>query len=371
MALTYFALPANVEHIATVASLDKEPVETSLRTLSNRSLVVPDQEERAFSVVPMVVDFLRRERPKVVAETGDRLEQRAFAMIVENGYQEHGRFPVLDEAWPTVAPALSLFVAGSNERLQTMCDALRLFLEFTGRWDEWLSLEQKAEARAVAVSDYNSAGRRAFQAGWVLHLRQQGEVVLACANRAAEHWQTAKAGSLERSAAARLMGIGHQMKGEYPAAVVKFREALELRRSLSAESEDIAKILNDLASIEHFSDDYEAAERDYRIALRVASSVGYAEGVAYITGNLAELALDQGDWIKAETLAREALAFSESVGRQQLIASNCYRLSRTLVLQDKKDEALAFALRAVEIFTRLGLALNLEFAHKILKVCEA
>ena len=76
-----------MEHIAELAGLDEEPVETALRTLANRSLVVPDQEEKAFALVPMVADFLRRKRPEVVAETGNRLEQRAYALIVENGYE--------------------------------------------------------------------------------------------------------------------------------------------------------------------------------------------------------------------------------------------------------------------------------------------
>ena len=165
MALTYFTLPAKVEHIAEVAGLDEEPVEIALRTLANRSLVVPDQEETAFALVPMVADFLRRKRPEVVAETGNRLEKRAYALIVENGYEEHDRFPVLDAAWPTVAPALPLFLAGPNARLQTVCDALDHFLEFTGRWDEWLSLNQQAEAKAVAAGDHDNAGWRAYRGG--------------------------------------------------------------------------------------------------------------------------------------------------------------------------------------------------------------
>ena len=110
-------------------ALDEDRFETALRTLANRSLVVPDQEETAYALVPMVADFLRRKRPEVVAETGNRLEQRAYALIVENGYNKHDRFPVLDANWPTAAPALPLFVAGPNDRLQTVCDALH-FLGF-------------------------------------------------------------------------------------------------------------------------------------------------------------------------------------------------------------------------------------------------
>src|SRR6185436_9263119 len=113
-----------------------------------------------YALVPMVAEFLRQHRPEVVRETGDRLEQRAYALIVENGYWERKRFPVLDAAWPTVAPALPLLISGANPRLQTVCNALRSFLNLTGRWDELLSLTRQAEARAVAVGDFKSAGSR-------------------------------------------------------------------------------------------------------------------------------------------------------------------------------------------------------------------
>ena len=246
---------------------------------------------------------------------------------MENGYEKHDRFPVLDAAWPTVAPALPLFLAGPNDRLQTVCAALRFFLEFTGRWDEWLSLEQQAEAKAVAAGDHDNAGWRAYQAGWVHYLRQQADAVLNCADRAAAHWQTAQAGARERAFAIRLRGLGHQLKKDYPAAIAAYREALDLYRTLSAESADVAIALNDLAGAERLSGDLAAAERDYREALRIARAVGDAEGVAVYTGNLAELALDREDWPGAETLAREALPLSEKLGRQELIASDC-RLPR-------------------------------------------
>ncbi|MDQ3011136.1 MAG: tetratricopeptide repeat protein [Acidobacteriota bacterium] len=292
-ALSYFSLPAKVEHLAELAKLEKEAAEIALRTLANRSLVIPDQEETAFALVPMVADFLRRARPEVVAETGNRLEQRAYALIMENGGQKHDRFPVLDAVWPTISPALPLFIAGPNPRLQTVCDALWRFLDFTGRWDEWLSLEQQAEAKAVAAGDYDRAGWRAYLAGGAHFLRQQADEVLACADRAAAHWQTALAGARERATAIRLRGLGHHLKKDYPAAIAAYREALALDRSLSAESADVASDLNSLAAAEKDSGDWVAAERDYREALRVAHTVSDAEGEAIYTGNLAALALDR------------------------------------------------------------------------------
>jgi tetratricopeptide (TPR) repeat protein len=368
-ALTYFTAAMEVSFIAELASLNEAAAQGALTDLSSRALVLPDLEERRFALVPMVADFLRRKRPEVVTETGNRLEQRAYALIVENGYSRHDRFPMLETAWPTVAPALPLFVAGPNPRLQTVCDALDRFLDFTGRWDERLSLDQQAEAKAVAASDHASAGWRTYRAGWVHYLRRQADAVLDCADRAAEHWETAQAGARERSLAIRLRGIGHQLKGDFPAAIAAYRETLALRRTLSAETEDVAMALSDLADAEKYSGDLEAAERDYREALRVARTIGYAEGVANFTGNLAALALDQEDWPGAEALAREALPLSEKLGRQELIALDCRRLAKALVRQGKPAEALPLARRAVDIFTRLGSP-DLELARATLKECE-
>ena len=369
-ALSYFSLPAQVEHLAELAELETAAAEVALRTLANRSLVNPDQEETNFVLVPMVADSLRRARPEVVAETGNRLEQRAYALIVENGYNKHERFPTLDVAWPTVAPALPLFVAGPNRRLQTVCDALFQFFNFTGRWDEWLSLNQQAEAKAVAAGDYDRAGWRVYMAGYVHRLRQQADAVLICAERAAAHWQTAQAGARERATAIQLRGIGHQLKKDYPAALAAYREALALFRSLSAESVDVAIALNDIAEVERVSGDLAAAEQDYREALRIARAIGDAQGEAAYTGNLAELALDREDWPGAEKLAREALPLSEKVGRQELIAANCRRIAHTLVRQGNGAEARPYAQRAVEIYTRLGSP-DLAEARATLDECDA
>ncbi|MDI1314422.1 DUF4062 domain-containing protein [Prosthecobacter sp.] len=377
-ALTYFTQKIEVEFIAELAGLSPTATRTALADLANRALVMPDEAEEKFALVPMVADFLRRKRPEVVAETGNRLEKRAYALIWENGRKKHDHFPVLDAAWPSVAPAIPLFLAGPNARLQQVCGALQFFLNFTGRWDEWLALSQQAETRALAAGDQAKAVWRVYEAGMIHYLRRQADEVLACAERAAAHWARAfppgssgQAGIRERAAAIQLRGLGHLLKQEYNAAITAYGEVVELFRSLCAESEDVALGLNNLAEAEGLSDDFDAAERDFREALRVARAVGYDAGIATYTGNLAALALQRQDWPGAEALARDALPLAEKVGRQELIASNCQRIAEALVRQGRGAEGLPHGVRAVDIFTRLGMPGFLAGAQETLAACEA
>ena len=193
-ALTYFTLPAKVEHVAAIAGLAEPDTDRALRKLTVRSLAVPTDELKSFTLVPLVADFLRKRKPDVVAKTGDRLEKRAYALIMENGWSKHDRFPVLEAAWPSVAPAMPLFLVGDNARLQTVCDALGQFLHFQGRWDKNVALCEKAEAKAVGAADHDNSGRRAFDIGFIQYLRKQAVAVLTCAGRAVAHWAHVKAG---------------------------------------------------------------------------------------------------------------------------------------------------------------------------------
>lgn len=329
-ALSHYSQPVPTEWLADLANLPRPAAQTALEDLADRALIVADAEEKTFFLPPLAGLFLRNKRPQLVSQSGQRLTDRVYALVRENGYQKHDRFPILEANWPTLAAALPLFVQGDNARLQEMCDALQFFLEFAGRWDEQFALNQQGEEKAIAVKDFNRAGGRVYQAGWINYLRGQADEVLACAARAEAHWRQANAGAREQSMAIRLRGVGYELKKDYPAAIASYRETIELRRTLSPESADVARVLNDLAGVERASKDYAAAERDYREALRIARKIDDREGVATYTGNLAALAFDRRDWPTVEKLAREALSLAEAVGRQELIGSNCGRIAQAL-----------------------------------------
>ena len=104
----------------------------------------------------------------------------------------------------------------------------------TGKvWDEWLALEQQAEAAALRANDLYSAGWRVDKQARIHSMRGQSEQLLLCADRVESHWrETADGvGVRERATAKRIRGIAHHVTGNYPAAIELYRESLTLYRS--------------------------------------------------------------------------------------------------------------------------------------------
>jgi len=370
-ALTHFTLPAKLKWIADMTQLPESSAETALEVLADRSVLIANIESRTFFLPPLAATFIRTHRPEAVTLTGDTLINRAYPLAMQfGGDTNYEGISTLNAEWGLIAAALPRLLTGDNTRLQTVCSQLVIFLEFTGRWDDWLWLSTNAEARALSADDEGNAGWNAYRAGWVHYLRKQPTQVLACASRAAEHWQDRT--PFNKAAAIRLRGHGYELEKDYPAAIAYYRKSLEIHRSISPESNDYAIVLNDLAGAERSNKDYLSAERDYREALRIAKKNDRQDGVAAITGRLANLALDCEQWIEAEALAREAFALSEKVGRQELIAGDCHRLAKALLKQNRNlDEALSLSRRAVEIFTRLRVPDDVQSAQETLAEIEA
>ena len=369
-ALVHFTRPAPIEWLLPLTELSPKAAETALDGLRDRALLVEDDRAGTWLLPPLAARFLRRCRPEAVGTSGERLADQAYALAVENGYEKFARFPVLEDAWPQLAAALPVLIAGDNRRLQIVCGALNQFLNFSGRWDDLLSLSTEAEAKAERVKDFTSAGWRAYDAGSCHSRRGESAEVLACADRAAAHWQTGRAGARERGMAIQLRGLGHGLAKDYPAAITAFRETLDLHHSLSPKSQDVAIGLNSLGGALRESGQLDEAQTHYREALAIAKSLPDPAGVATYTGNLAELALHRDQWPEAEHLAREALKLAEDIGRKELIAEDSGLLAQALARQGRGDEGRCHAERAVAICTELRSP-NLADAQAALDECLA
>jgi len=365
-ALSHFTQPAKSKWIAEMTNLPLSAAQTALEDMTDRALLTADAQNQTFFLSPLAAVFLRRKRIEAVAQTGNRLTDRVLMLVIENGWYKFDRFPVLDAEWPAIAAALPLFLQGDNARLQHLCQALHTFLNYSGRWDERLALNQQAEQRASAANDAEYAGWRAYNAGMVYFRRGQALELLACARRAEAHW--ARGNTREKAYALRLRGLGHQLQKDYVAALDAFREALAIHGT-PEESAGAAVLLHGLAEVEHLSGDYAAAERDYLEALRIARKVDDHHNIPTYSGSLAVLALDRQDWPGAEALAQEALSLAEAVRRHELIALDCHYIAQALARQGRPQEGLLYAQRAVEILTKLRHR-DLEKAQAVLKECE-
>lgn len=368
-ALTHFTQPAKIEWVAELAGLTPVVTRTALEDLADRALLVSDETTQRFYLPTLAATFLNSRRPEAIRETGDRLIAHVYALAMENGYEKHERFPLLEEEWPAIAAALPLFLQSDNARLQRLCDALEPFLSFSGRWDEIISLDEQAEERAIAAGDFRAAGQRAFSSGWIYQYRNQGVEALAAASRCEEHWQKSGAGLQEKANVLHLRGHGYQIEKNYAAATAAYEEYMELYRNQPKNGEILAIGFNHLALVEKDAGNYPAAEINYREAIRISKKINDQQGVAIYTSNLADLILKMESWPAAEAIARESLACSESFGSAHLIGSSCFYLAKALARQGRLQEALPYARRAAQILGRMKSSEAKE-AQELLEECE-
>lgn len=368
--LTFFPQGIAFRSMAALSPLSEADLDVVLRHLLNRSLVLPDKTDTAFALMPLVVAFLRREYPAAIRDIGNAIAERADWIIQDNGWQKIDRFGELESEWPTLAAAFPIFLLGPNERLQRVCAGLARFSVTMGFWDEALSLCKHAEDLAVRHGDLKEAGWRAYQAGYIYFRREQQPELEACVENASRYWGQADTAQRERNAAIRLRGLSNWLRRKYQAAINDFKTALSQDRVLNPVSRDVEKDLRDLSEVYRALGDLITAKRFGDEADSITAALGLRETGAYRAHQQGIWYEDHQEWTAAEELFRQALDFSEKVGRKDLIALNSHHLARVLIRQGKRLEAKPHAILAVQLYQKFERSPELKTALETLQECE-
>jgi len=353
-ALTYFSLPAKLKWIADMTTLRERAAETALEDLTDRSILTSDLSAQTYFLPPLTAKFIRTRRPEAVTQTGDALGNKALALALQHGYRNYEDFKILEHEWHFIEASWSRLSLTKPHQLRLLRDLLHQFLNFSGRWDEEILLNQMVEQNAIKENDNHGAGLSAFYIGYIHFVRKQSDEVLSCALRAETYWKEAR--PREKATAMRLLGLGYQLKGEHSKSIELFKESLATYQSIDPEMQEVIVLLNDLAVIHREIGSHSLAEKYYQDALIIAKKNNDTEQIAGLTGNLAQLYIEDDRWEDSWELSLEALELDEKIGRSDFIGIESNRLAQILIHQNHLEEALPLARRAIEILTRLKLS---------------
>ncbi len=141
--------------------------------------------------------------------------------------------------------------------------------------------------------------------------------------------------------------------GDYEGAESHFREALEMRQRLGQDEADLDTTMNNLASTLTQRGEYQEAERLYRQVLEIRRRIFGPRDpkVATALYSLGSLQSENGDFERAEPLLRQALEIrSRAFGPDHTsVAQVCNSLGRMLHARGEEQEARRFYERALTI----------------------
>lgn len=233
-----------------------------------------------------------------------------------SNYIRYGQF---DEATPLLEEALSLVPLGEVGARGNLLQPLANVHRATGDFDlAHTYLEESIEIqRSVEPSDAPTLDLASRLADMSLLLREMEEYVAAerWIREALEIWESVGRDHPEKASHLISLGAVLQNTGRLDEAEAAFREALAIEtRILGADHPVISMTLTHLAELAREKKDFATGVELYREALRRISSADPENtGVAIVSGLLANVLRENGDYEEAETTYLRSIAHMKRV----------------------------------------------------------
>lgn len=226
--------------------------------------------------------------------------------------------------------------------------AIAKIRRYQGEFDKARALNEEALAVAREIGDQGSV-KHALNTLAIIH-RQQGRLREAQAMHELELETNRRLGD-GRSVQVALtsLGVVQRLLGQLEGAAVSFGEALELGRE-SGNQRSVEINLNMLGEVLMLQGRLAAARKSFEEALATNLETGSPRGRAYYLSSLADVDLAAGDLAAARAGYLEALAIRESLGEATNVAFSKLSLGSLAILEGRYDDAVTLAGEAAAHF---------------------
>ncbi|MBU6413517.1 MAG: tetratricopeptide repeat protein [Planctomycetes bacterium] len=149
-------------------------------------------------------------------------------------------------------------------------------------------------------------------------------------------------------------------------------EATRRRLSVVGEgSADAARAWTNLGLIYFFKKEYALAEEMHQRACEIDRANGDVRGLARDLGNWAMIPEARQEWARAEKMYLEALELAERAKARDVMATKLANLGQMYEVMGRREEAVGFTLRALELFKELGEAKYAAECESLLRKLKA
>jgi tetratricopeptide (TPR) repeat protein len=281
-----------------------------------------------------------------------------------HGQESYKNSNFLDTEWPNIDATASwlskIWVSYKDldgkqaaRQLVLLAKSISLFLSFSGRWDEYTQINDKAYQAAQILDNFEYLGWRAYDLAWINYKRNRPKEAQEWLKKCMDAWDRGGTRG-DWASATKLKGLLAQQGKRFTEAEELLEEALAIRRELGA-SNEVAYALSSLGQLALEKKAYDKAKRCFDEAIDLNKNTNDLGIQASLSDNLGKLALYHSQWDAAQTWFERAISLARDVGRVELIGRGKYGLAQVWEAKNDLDNALKTAHEALKIYERLQL----------------